>query len=47
MVDPEDPYTHIFRYLNREDYPKGRTVFASLFVVHKDYMNQHLGKYLI
>lgn len=47
MLDPEDPYIQIFKYMNPMDYEKDSAVFGSLLTVHKDYMNFKLSRYLI
>ncbi len=35
LIDPEDPYIQIFKYVNPSHYPPGTAVMGSLFAVRK------------
>lgn len=47
MLDSEDPYVQIFRYLDPNDYTRGSAVFSSLMVVKKEYMKFGIGMLLV
>jgi hypothetical protein len=47
MIDAEDPYVQVFKYMNPNDYEKDTAAMSSMLTVHKDFMKTKLSKYLI